>query len=91
MTPPKVGRPKSTRDLLPSENRFVTALQQLEYGRFEGILIHQRELVTDPWPIAVRLVKFGEKNMQLVPPAPDFLEVRRGLPVSMEIIERKAA
>ena len=50
----------STRDLRPSERRFVTAMQQLGYGRFESLRIRHGELVLDPWPTIVRSVKFGD-------------------------------
>jgi hypothetical protein len=50
----------STQDLRPSEGRFITAMQQLGYGRFEFLQIRHGELVLDPWPTAVRSVKFGD-------------------------------
>jgi hypothetical protein len=52
-------RPTSTRDLRPSETRFVAAMHQLGYGRFEFLRIERGELVLDPWPSLVRNVKFG--------------------------------
>jgi hypothetical protein len=50
--------PASTRDLLASENRFVAAMRQLGYGRFEFLRIERGELILDPWPSPVRHVKF---------------------------------
>jgi len=52
-------RPESTRDLRPTERRFVVALQQIGYGRLEFLRIQRGELVLDPWPTTVRHVKFG--------------------------------
>jgi hypothetical protein len=52
-------RPQSTRDLRPTERRFVVALQQIGYGRLEFLRIQRGELVLDPWPTTVRHVKFG--------------------------------
>ena len=49
----------SIGDLRPSERRFVRAMQQLGYGSFESLRIHNGELVLDPWPATVRSVKFG--------------------------------
>lgn len=49
----------STRDLLPSERRFLMAMRQLGYGRFESLRIQRGELVLDPWPTFVRSLKFG--------------------------------
>jgi hypothetical protein len=51
--------PISTRDLLPKERRFLRAMQQLGHGRFESLQVCQGELVLDPWPTAIRSVKFG--------------------------------
>ena len=51
--------PGSTRDLRPSERRFLAAMQQLGHGRFELVQIRKGELMLDPWPAAVRSVKFG--------------------------------
>ena len=52
-------RPRSARDLSLSERRFLDAMNDLGFGRFEHLRIARGELVLDPWPIAVRTVKFG--------------------------------
>jgi hypothetical protein len=102
-------RPASTHDLLDSERRFVQAMQDLGFGRFEFLQIRNGELVLDPWPTTVRDVKFGsqeptplrlrsaefELKRQVVElfeyvrsvEAGEIraLEVRHGLPFSMEI------
>jgi hypothetical protein len=103
--------PKSTRDLRPSERRFLSAMQRLGYGRFESLRIQRGELVLEPGPTTVRSIKFGsttsnrphessgefelkEETAQLF----EFirsvdageiqvLEVRGGLPFTMEIAE----
>ena len=51
--------PKSTRELLLTERRFLDAMQQLGHGRFESLQVRQGELVLDPWPTTIRSVKFG--------------------------------
>ena len=51
--------PVTIQDLLASEVAFVAAMQQLGFGRFEYLQIRGGELVLDPWPTAVRDVKFG--------------------------------
>ena len=53
------NRPASTADLLPSERRFLAAMQQLGYGRFESLRIIRGELVLAPWPTTVKRVSFG--------------------------------
>jgi hypothetical protein len=57
--------PKSTRDLRPSELRFVGAMQELGHGRFECLRILRGELVLDPWPTTIRSIKFGSTNLNL--------------------------
>jgi len=57
---------KATHDLLPSERRFLTAMQQLGYGRFEFLRIERGELVLDPWPSTVCNVKFCAANSALL-------------------------
>jgi hypothetical protein len=105
-------RPTSTPDLLASERRFVTAMQQLGFGHFESLQIRSGELVLDPWPTTVRGVKFGSEDASTRRPLPvefelkrqvvEFfeyvrsvdagevrcLEVRHGVPFSMEVEHR---
>lgn len=64
--------PRSTRDLLPSERAFVSALQRLGYGRFESLQIRGGELVLEPWPRAVRAVKFASRTTRPEPSSEEF-------------------
>jgi hypothetical protein len=58
---------------LESEQRFVAALQQLDFGRFEFLRIERGELVLDPWPSTVRNVKFcAADSTRLKEPSPKF-------------------
>ena len=100
--------PINTQDMLPSEATFLAAMQQLGFGRFEYLQIRNGELLLNPWPVAVRDVKFGSPvttgrpaaaTSELRPQVAEFfayvrevdageireLEVRHGLPFSMEI------
>jgi hypothetical protein len=111
MMPTKRIGPASNRDLLPSERRFIVALNQLGFGRLEFVRIQRGELVLDPAPTAVQVLKFGSAEWQPPRRAADFelkeplakffeyirgvddgaircLEVRHGLPFSMEIEQR---
>jgi len=47
------------QDLLPSESTFLAAMQELGFGRFEYLQIRGGELVLDPWPTAIRGIKFA--------------------------------
>ena len=105
------GRPVSKSDLFATEQSFVVAMQQLQFGRYELIRIERGELVLDPWPTTVRHVKFCGTAGQPDSAAEDFLlkqqvvalfeyvravddgeirclEVRHGIPFSMEIEHR---
>jgi hypothetical protein len=100
--------PITTQDMLPSEATFLAAMQQLGFGRFEYLQIRNGELLLNPWPVAVRDVKFGTPantgspaaaTSALRPQVAEFfayvrevdageireLDVRHGLPFSMEI------
>lgn len=57
MTPPV-----TIQDLLPSETAFIAAMQALGFGRFEYLQIRGGELVLNPWPSAVRDVKFASQS-----------------------------
>lgn len=56
------ARPKSTKDLSLSELRFAQAMGSVGFGRFEALRLAGGELVLDPWPTAVRGIKFGEST-----------------------------
>lgn len=68
-----MSRPTSTRDLLPSERSFVTAMQQLGFGRFKSLRIERGELVLTPWPDSIRNVKFCASGTRLDVPDGEFL------------------
>jgi hypothetical protein len=102
------AKPCFTTDLLPSEQRFLTAMQEVGFGRFEYVQIRKGEIVLNPWPAAIRDVKFGAEaggerrahtEFQLKRQVAEFfeytrdidageirtLEIRHGLPFSMEV------
>jgi hypothetical protein len=109
LTPP-ARRPTRSEDLLPSERQFATAMAQLDFGRFESIRVRSGELILEPWPVAVRHLKFGAEKpnpkerigefelqktiveffefIRMIPEGEiRFLEIRHGLPFSMEIAQ----
>ena len=107
-----MSRPLTTSALVQSEWRFILAMRQLNFGRFEFLRIQGRELVLDLWPTTVRGVKFGSEDPATSrTPLDEFelkrqlvelfeyvravdageircLEVRHGLPFSMEVEHR---
>jgi hypothetical protein len=105
MNPPK---PCLNGDLSPSEQRFLAAMREVGFGRFEYVQIRKGQIVLDPWPAAVRDMKFGVEvagehsahfDYQLKRQVAEFfeytrdvdageirtLEIRHGLPFSMEV------
>jgi hypothetical protein len=106
-----MGSPTCTSDLSPSERSFVAALQELGFGHLESIKVRRGELILDPWPTVVQVLKLGAAQAEpsnrpadfdLKKPLVEFLEyirgvedgevrrleVRHGLPFSMEIEQR---
>jgi hypothetical protein len=102
------SRPCFTGDLTASEQHFLAAMREVGFGRFEYVQIREGEIVLDPWPGAVRDVKFGAEaaderaarpDCQLKRQVAEFfeytrdveageirtLEIRHGLPFSMEV------
>jgi len=102
------SRPCLSSDLMPSEQRFLVAMREVGFGRFEYVQIRNGQIVLDPWPVAVRDVKFGadtaaertaHSEYQLKSQVAEFfeytrdvddgeirtLEIRHGLPFSMEV------
>ena len=103
-----MSRPTTTQGLLASEATFLAAMQQLGFGRFEYLQIRGGELVLNPWPVAVRDIKFAaaancakpaDATSDLRPQVAELfeyvrdvdageireLQVRHGLPFSMEV------
>jgi hypothetical protein len=110
MKSPASTRPTRVSDLLVSERRFVVALDQLGFGRLEAVRIWRGELVLDPSPAMVQVLKFGTESaapsqsgeFELKGSLLQFfdyvrgvddgeirrIEVRHGLPFSVEIERR---
>ena len=65
-TAPGVGRrnppPRSKSDLSPKGSRLVELMQDINFGRIEGLVIQGGQPVLDPPPRIVREIKFGGEN-----------------------------
>jgi hypothetical protein len=102
------SKPCFAGELSPSEQRFLAAMREVGFGRFEYVQIRKGDITRDPWPVAVRDVKFGAEAAGDRPAHPEFqlksqvaeffeytsagdageirtLEIRHGLPFSMEV------
>jgi hypothetical protein len=53
---------RSTEDLNFAELELLRAMQKLWFGHFERVKIDAGELILNPWPKAVKSVKFGGKR-----------------------------
>jgi hypothetical protein len=62
---------------MPSERQFAAAMNDISFGRFEFLRIERGELVLDPWPTAVRSVKFGSAESAMHVTLPDEFELKR--------------
>lgn len=50
------------QQLSEPRRRLVEKLQEINFGRIEGLVIHDREPVLDPMPRIVREIKFRADN-----------------------------
>lgn len=48
--------------LSPSQQKLLTEMQRINYGRIEGLPVRRGEPVMDPPPRIVREIKFGGEN-----------------------------
>lgn len=51
--------PQTIQDLTSKEAAFLTAMQNLGFGRFEYLQIRSGEIVLSPAPVVVRDIKFA--------------------------------
>src|SRR4051794_35862797 len=57
-----IGHCRRANDLSQSERRFLAAIQELWFGRFESLSIERGQLLLNPWPRTVRYMKLGSKS-----------------------------
>ena len=48
--------------LTPSQQKLLTEMQRINYGRIEGLSVRRGEPVMDPPPRIIREIKFGGEN-----------------------------
>ena len=48
--------------LSPSQQKLLTEMQRINFGRIEGLLVRRGEPVMDPPPRIIREIKFGGEN-----------------------------
>jgi hypothetical protein len=82
---PQAIRPSSARELLPTERRFVTVLQQLGFGHLESVKIRSGEVVLDRALTLVQVPKFGAAESQPPSSSADF-ELKKSMADLFEYI-----
>jgi hypothetical protein len=84
----RATRPRFTGDLSPAERSFSNLLQQLRFGHLESLKIKGGELVLDPVPRVVQVLRLGTAEVvpsdwpaefQLKKSLADFFEFVRGV------------
>jgi hypothetical protein len=48
--------------LTPSQQKLLTEMQRINYGRIEGLVVRAGQPVLDPRPRIIREIKFGGEN-----------------------------
>jgi hypothetical protein len=81
-----MSRATWTHDLSPSERRFVLAMNELQFGRFELLRVERGELVLDPWPKTVRGVRFGSRGSPPQKGLQDEFELKRPVVKFLEYV-----
>jgi hypothetical protein len=85
--------PMSKAALSPARRRLVELLQQLNFGRVEGLSFLDGDPIFDPPPRLVREVKFVELFQyfdEIGDGTIDVLEIKHGLPFRMVVAEAAA-
>lgn len=54
--------PETKSELTPSQQKLLTEMQRINYGRIEGLPVRRGEPVMDPPPRIIREIKFGAEN-----------------------------
>ncbi|MEN9556810.1 MAG: hypothetical protein RLZZ536_298 [Planctomycetota bacterium] len=54
--------PLTKASLSPSRHRLLVMLQQINFGRIEGLVVRDHQPVFNPPPTVIREVKFGGDN-----------------------------
>lgn len=54
--------PHTKASLPPARRQLLERLQQINFGRVEGLVVRNQQPVLDPPPTVIREVKFGAEN-----------------------------
>jgi len=69
---PSATAPVARRCLFESERRILDAFRELCFGCYERLRIQSGELVLEPWPAAIKTLKFGAQISLPTPPNNEF-------------------
>ena len=75
--------------LTPARRRLVEMMQEINFGRLEGLEVRDGEPLFDPPPLAVRQVVFGKKNGPKDSPAQDGYALKKKVAELFEVFDRE--
>ena len=75
--------------LTPARSRLVEVMQEINFGRIEGLEVRDGEPVFDPPPRAVRQVVFGKKNGPNAARAHDGFALKKKVAELFEVFDRE--
>ena len=75
--------------LTPARQRLVEAMQEIRYGRLEGLEVRDCEPVFEPPPRAVRQIVFGKDNGAHTARNQDRFALKRSVAELFEIFDRE--
>jgi hypothetical protein len=75
--------------LSPARRRLIELMQELNYGRIEGLQVQDGEPVFDPQPITLRLFVFGKDNGPNESRGNDSFTLKKKMVELFEIFDRE--
>ena len=75
--------------LTPARRRLVEMMQEINFGRIEGLEVRNGEPLFDPPPLAVRQVVFGKKNGPNDSRAQDGYALKKKVAELFEVFDRE--
>ena len=75
--------------LTPAKRRLVELMQEINYGRLEGLEVRDREPVLDPPPRVVRQIVFGKDNAPHTARKQDSFALKKSVAELFEVFDRE--
>ena len=75
--------------LTPARQRLVEVMQEIRYGRLEGLAVRDGEPVFEPPPCAVRQIVFGKDNGPRTARKQDGFALKQSVAELFEVFDRE--